>query len=41
VAAGGSIAEYSAGRKYAVAQGWFEIDSSGTRIVLLQAGAGV
>jgi hypothetical protein len=39
VAAGGSVEEYSAGRKYATAQRWFEIDSSGTRIVLLQAGA--
>jgi hypothetical protein len=39
VAAGGSVEEYSAGRKYATAQRWFEIDSSGTRIILLQAGA--
>jgi hypothetical protein len=39
VAAGGSIEAYSAGRKYAIAQRWFEIDSSGTRIILLQAGA--
>jgi hypothetical protein len=39
VAAGGTVEEYSAGRKYATAQRWFEIDSSGTRIVLLQAGA--
>jgi len=37
--AGGSVAEYAAGRDYAVAQGWFEIDRSGTRIILLQAGA--
>jgi hypothetical protein len=37
--AGGSVAEYIAGRDYAAAQGWFEIDRSGTRIVLLQAGA--
>jgi hypothetical protein len=39
LAAGGSVAEYLAGRDYAVAQGWFEIDRSGTRVVLLQAGA--
>jgi hypothetical protein len=39
VAAGGSVEEYSAGRKYATAQRWFEIGSSGTRIILLQAGA--
>jgi hypothetical protein len=37
--AGGSVAEYLAGRDYAVAQNWFAIDSSGTRIILLQAGA--
>lgn len=37
--AGGSVAEYVAGRTYAVAQGWFRIDRSGTRIILLQAGA--
>lgn len=37
--AGGSVAEYAAGRDYGVAQGWFEIDRSGTRIILLQAGA--
>jgi hypothetical protein len=37
--AGGSVDEYAAGRDYAVAQGWFEIDRSGTRIILLQAGA--
>jgi hypothetical protein len=39
--AGGSVAEYTAGRDYAIAQGWFEIDRSGTRIVLLRAGADV
>jgi hypothetical protein len=37
--AGGNVAEYLAGRDYAIAQGWFKIDTSGTRIVLLQAGA--
>jgi len=37
--AGGSVAEYTAGRTYAVAQGWFRIDGSGTRIILLQPGA--
>jgi len=36
---GGSVAEYTAGRDYAVAQGWFKIDRSGSRIILLQAGA--
>lgn len=29
---GGSIAEYAAGRDYGVAQGWFSIDDSGTRV---------
>jgi hypothetical protein len=37
--AGGSGAEYIAGRDFAIAQGWLEIDRSGTRIVLLRAGA--
>jgi hypothetical protein len=37
--AGGNVAEYLAGRDYGIAQGWFKIDTSGTRIVLLQAGA--
>ena len=37
--AGGSVAEYAAGRDYGVAQGWFEIDRSGSRIILKQAGA--
>jgi hypothetical protein len=35
----GNVAEYLAGRDYAIAQGWFEIDTSGTRIILLQPGA--
>jgi hypothetical protein len=39
VQAGGSVAEYIAGRNFAIAQGWFKVDRSGTRIVLLQAGA--
>jgi hypothetical protein len=37
--AGGDIAEYIAGRDYAVAQGWLEVDRSGARIILLRAGA--
>jgi hypothetical protein len=37
--AGGSVAEYVAGRDYAIAQRWFEFDRSKTRIVLLQAGS--
>ena len=37
--AGGDVAEYIAGRDYAVAQGWLEIDRSGTRVILLRAGA--
>jgi hypothetical protein len=37
--AGGSIDEYSVGMKHAVAQKWFEVDTSGTRIVLLADGA--
>jgi hypothetical protein len=37
--AGGNVAEYLAGRDHAIAQGWFEIDRSGTWVVLLQAGA--
>jgi len=36
---GGSVAEYTAGRDYAIAKGWFEIDRSGSRIILKQAGA--
>ncbi|MEA2772035.1 MAG: hypothetical protein QOD93_4997 [Acetobacteraceae bacterium] len=37
--AGGDVAEYLGGREFAIAQGWFEIDRSGTRIILLQPGA--
>jgi hypothetical protein len=37
--AGGDVTEYIAGRDFAVAQGWFEVDQSGTRIILLEAGA--
>jgi hypothetical protein len=37
--AGGSVAEYIAGRNFAILRGWFEIDPSGARIILLQAGA--
>ena len=39
--AGASVPEYLAGRDYAIAQGWFKIDTSGTRIVLFQAGADI
>jgi hypothetical protein len=35
----GNTAEYTAGIKYAAAQKWFEVDRSGTRIVLLPDGA--
>jgi hypothetical protein len=37
--AGGSVAEYSAGRDFAVSKGWIEIDPSGSRMILLQPGA--
>jgi hypothetical protein len=37
--AGGSIAEYTAGMAYTVAQKWLKIDSSGTRITILADGA--
>jgi hypothetical protein len=37
--AGGDVAEYIAGRDCGVAQGWFEVDRSGARVILLQAGA--
>jgi hypothetical protein len=37
--AGGSVDEYSVGMKHAAAQKWFEIDTSGTRIVLPADGA--
>jgi hypothetical protein len=30
--AGGTITEYAEGRKYGIAQGWFSIDDSGTRV---------
>jgi hypothetical protein len=36
---GGSIEEYSVGMKHAAAQKWFEVATSGTRIVLLADGA--
>lgn len=32
---GGSVEEYSAGRDYGIAQGWFRIDESGTRVFVL------
>ena len=37
--AGGTLSDYSAGRALASAQKWFDIDRSGTRIVLLPDGA--
>ena len=37
--AGGTVDEYTAGRAFATAQKWFEIDRSGTRIMLLPDGA--
>ena len=37
--AGGALDDYAAGRDFATAQKWFEIDRSGTRIVLLSDGA--
>ena len=39
IQAGGSVAEYIAGREFAIAQGWFEIDSSGSRMILREGGA--
>ena len=36
--AGGNVGEYAAGRDFAAAQKWFEIDRAGTRIILLPAG---
>jgi hypothetical protein len=39
--AGGSIAEYSIGMKHAAAQKSFEVDRSGTRIILLARLGGV
>jgi hypothetical protein len=30
--AGGTIAEYSRGQEHGIAQGWFSIDDSGTRV---------
>jgi hypothetical protein len=37
--AGGDVGEYIAGRDFAVALGWLEVDRSDTRIILLQPGA--
>ncbi len=37
--AGGDVAEYIAGRDFAVAHGWIKLDPSGSRIILLQPGA--
>ena len=36
---GGSVEEYGIGMRFAAAKKWLEIDSSGTRIVLLPDGA--
>jgi hypothetical protein len=36
---GGSIDEYDAGRDFGIAQQWFELDRSGSRIVQIRAGA--
>jgi hypothetical protein len=38
--AGGSFEEYSIGMKHPAAEKWFEVDTSGTRIVLLADGRG-
>jgi hypothetical protein len=35
---GGTLAEYSAGIMYGTVHRWFEVERSGTRIVLLQDG---
>ena len=37
--AGGTVDDYAAGCAFATAKKWFEIDRSGTRIVLLPDGA--
>lgn len=37
----GSATEYAAGRDFGVAQKWFRIDESGTRVFLLPAGEDV
>ncbi len=34
---GGTLAEYTAGRDFAIANSWLEIDKSGGRITLLNA----
>ena len=39
IRAGGTGGDYVAGRQYATAEKWFEIDRSGTRMVLLADGA--
>ncbi|WMT78873.1 hypothetical protein [Bradyrhizobium sp. Ash2021] len=36
---GGSLLDYAAGIRHAVARKWLEIDRSGTRIILLPDGA--
>ncbi|MBB5051104.1 hypothetical protein HNQ36_001058 [Afipia massiliensis] len=36
--AGGSVEEYAAGRDFGIAQKWFRIDESGTRVFLLPDG---
>jgi len=37
--AGGSVLEYVAGCDYAISSQWFKIDPSGSRIIVLDAGA--
>jgi hypothetical protein len=35
---GGSVEEYASGRDFGIAQKWFRIDESGTRVFLLPEG---
>lgn len=39
--AGGTVDEYGAARAYGTSQGWFEIDESGTRIMIKTTDAAV
>lgn len=41
IQSGGSVSEYGAGRDYGIAQKWFRIDESGTRVFLLPDGEDV
>lgn len=36
----GSVAEYAVGRDYGIAQNWFRVNESGTRVFLLPDGEG-